>query len=65
VADKIAAVIGKPAPSVAVPRVAAEQSMPESGMAEWTAHTLVEFETCARPATRLDDFIARHAALFK
>lgn len=43
VADIIAAAIGKPVQYVAVPDVAAEQSMLESGMPEWMAHTLVEF----------------------
>lgn len=43
VADIIAAAIGKPVQYVAVPGVAAEQSMLESGMPEWMAHTLVEF----------------------
>lgn len=82
VADQIAAAIGKPVQYVAVPGVAAEQSMLESGMPAWMAHTLVEFygavatgafagttddieRLLGRPATRFDDFIARHAALFK
>lgn len=43
VADKIAAAIGKPVQYVPVPRVAAEQSMLQSGMPGWMAHTLVEF----------------------
>jgi uncharacterized protein YbjT (DUF2867 family) len=81
VANKIAAAIGKPVQYVAVPSVAAEQSMLESGMPEWMAHTLVEFygavatgafadttdnieRLLGRPATRFDDFILRHAALF-
>jgi uncharacterized protein YbjT (DUF2867 family) len=42
-AAKIAAAIGKPVNYVAVPPAAAEQSMLESGMPAWLAHTLVEF----------------------
>lgn len=43
VADKIASAIGKPVHYVAVPVVAAEQSMLTAGMPAWMAHTLVEF----------------------
>lgn len=81
-AAKIGAAVGKPVTYVPVPAVAAEQSMLESGMSAWMAHTLVEFfgavasgafaavhgdleRLLGRPATRLDDFIARHAALFR